>query len=149
APVNVARRDMSRIARLWRRARFRLSRWRGRVESAAYRCKRGDEMELATKKAGFSAKRLERITEHLDRNYIQPGKIAGCQTLVARHGHVAYCRSQGSMDLERGKEMRDDTIFRIYSMTKPITSAALMTIYEQGYFQLNDPVSRVIPEWRD
>ena len=53
------------------------------------------------------------------------------------------------MDRERGKPMADDTIFRIYSMTKPITSVALMTLYEQGYFQLNDPVHRVIPEWRD
>ncbi len=106
-------------------------------------------MELSPKPAGFSAERLERITDHLNKNYIEPGKIAGCQTLVARHGHVAYFQSQGQMDRERGKPMADDTIFRIYSMSKPITSVALMSLYEQGYFQLNDPVSRVIPEWRD
>ena len=106
-------------------------------------------MELAPKRAGFAAERLNRITDHLNRNYIDSGKIAGCQTLVARHGHPAYFKSMGQMDRERRKPMADDTIFRIYSMTKPITSVALMTLYEQGYFQLNDPVSRFIPAWRD
>jgi CubicO group peptidase (beta-lactamase class C family) len=97
---------------------------------------------------GFAPGRLDRITDHLNRHYIEPGKIAGCQTLVARGGEVAYLRSLGQADRERGKPMADDTIFRIYSMTKPITSVALMTLYEQGHFQLNDPVSRVFPEWR-
>ena len=53
------------------------------------------------------------------------------------------------MDIERGKPMREDTIFRIYSMTKPITSVALMMLYEQGHFQLDEPVHKFIPEWRD
>jgi len=106
-------------------------------------------MELAPKRAGFAPERINRITEHLDKNYVAPGKIAGCQTLVARHGHVAYFKSQGLMDRERRKPMTDDTIFRLYSMTKPITSVALMTLFEQGHFQLNDPVSRFIPAWRD
>ena len=106
-------------------------------------------MNVNPEKAGFSAARINRITEHLDRNYIAPGKIAGCQTLVARHGQVAYYSSLGCADRERNKPMADDTIFRIYSMTKPITSVALMQLYEQGHFQLNDPVSRVIPEWKD
>ena len=105
-------------------------------------------MELAPKNTGLSTARLERITEHLERSYIAPGKIAGCQVAVARHGHLAYFRSLGSMDLERGKAMADDAIFRIYSMTKPITSVALMTLYERGYFQLNDPVSRFFPAWK-
>jgi CubicO group peptidase (beta-lactamase class C family) len=105
-------------------------------------------MELAPKNTGLSTARLERITEHLERSYIAPGKIAGCQVAVARHGHLAYFRSLGSMDLERGKAMGEDAIFRIYSMTKPITSVALMTLYERGYFQLNDPVSRFFPAWK-
>ena len=105
-------------------------------------------MELSPREAGFDASRLDRITGHIERNYIEPGKIAGCQVLVARHGHVAYFKSFGNMDRERQKPMRDDTIFRIYSMSKPITSVALMSLYEQGHFQLNDPVSRVIPEWK-
>ncbi|MEX0682770.1 MAG: serine hydrolase domain-containing protein [Dehalococcoidia bacterium] len=106
-------------------------------------------MNIEAKEAGFDAARLERITEHLERNYIRQGKIAGCQTLVARHGHVAYFKSLGMADRERETPMADDTIFRLYSMTKPITSVALMTLYEEGYFQLNDPVHRIIPEWRD
>jgi len=105
-------------------------------------------MELAPKKTGLSVARLERITEHLERNYIGPGKIAGAQVAVARRGHLAYSRSFGQMDRERGKAMADDAIFRIYSMTKPITSVALMSLYERGYFQLNDPVSRFFPSWR-
>ena len=105
-------------------------------------------MELAPRNTGLSTARLERITEHLERNYIGPGKIAGCQVAVARHGHLAYFRSLGQMDRERGKAMADDAIFRIYSMSKPITSVALMTLYERGYFQLNDPVSRFFPAWK-
>jgi len=106
-------------------------------------------MDVTPKRAGFSRKRLERITDHLQRNYIEPGKIPGCQVAVMRHGVPAYHCALGSMDLERGRAMRDDTIFRIYSMTKPITSIALMQLYEQGLFQLNDPVSRFIPAWRN
>jgi methionine-S-sulfoxide reductase len=108
-----------------------------------------DTMKLAPKRAGFSRKRLERITDHLERNYIEPQKIPGCQVAVLRHGQPAYFRSLGSMDLERNRPMSDDTIFRIYSMTKPITSVALMQLYERGLFQLNDPVHRVIPSWRN
>ncbi|MFM8939065.1 MAG: serine hydrolase domain-containing protein [Phenylobacterium sp.] len=103
----------------------------------------------ATHATGFDLSRLERIGEHLERKYIGPQKIAGCQIAVARHGVPAYYGSFGSMDLERGKAMRDDAIFRIYSMTKPITSVALMMLYERGYFQLNDPVSRYVPSWRN
>jgi len=106
-------------------------------------------MELAPKRAGFAPERISRITDHLDKHYVAAGKIAGCQALVARHGHVAYFKSIGLMDRERRKPMADDTIFRLYSMTKPIASVALMTLFEQGHFQLNDPVSRFIPAWRD
>ena len=106
-------------------------------------------MELEPNKAGFAPGRLERIADHLNRAYIDNGKIAGCQVAVTRRGHLAYFKSLGQMDRERGKQMADDTIFRIYSMTKPITSVALMTLYERGYFQLNDPVHRFVPEWRD
>ena len=106
-------------------------------------------MDAQSQWTGLDAERLERITEHLERNYLASRKIAGCQVTVARHGHIAYSRSFGMMDIERGKPMADDTIFRIYSMTKPIVSVALMTLYEQGYFQLNDPVSRYVPSWKN
>ena len=106
-------------------------------------------MDAQSQWTGLDATRLERITDHINRNYIEPQKIAGCQIAVARHGHTAYSRTFGSMDIERGKPMADDAIFRIYSMTKPITSVALMTLFEKGYFQLNDPVSRYVPSWKN
>ncbi len=106
-------------------------------------------IEVNLKNTGICADRLENITDHINRNYIAPGKIAGCQILVSRHGNPAYFRSFGMMDLETGKAMAEDAIFRIYSMSKPITSVALMQLFERGYFQLNDPVSRFIPAWKD
>ena len=106
-------------------------------------------MDAQSQWTGLDAGRLERITDHIERNYIASQKIMGCQVAVARHGHVAYQKSFGSMDLERNKPMADDAIFRIYSMTKPITSVALMTLYEKGYFQLNDPISRYVPSWKN
>jgi CubicO group peptidase (beta-lactamase class C family) len=105
-------------------------------------------MKIEPEAAGMSARRLERITERFTEQYIAPGKIAGCQVTVVRGGHVAYHRSLGLMDREAGTTMRDDAIFRIYSMTKPIASIALMQLYEKGLFQLFDPVHRYIPEWR-
>lgn len=106
-------------------------------------------MDAQSQWTGLDARRLERIGEHLERSYLDNGKIAGCQVSVARHGHLAYFKNFGMMDLERKKPTADDTIYRIYSMTKPITSVALMTLYEQGYFQLNDPVSRYVPSWKE
>ncbi len=106
-------------------------------------------MELMPDKAGLSASRLNWISDHINRNYIEPQKIPGCQVMVSRHGYPAYFKSFGLMDIERNKPMQDDAIFRIYSMSKPITSIALMQLYERGYFQLNDPVYRIVPEWRN
>ncbi len=106
-------------------------------------------MKIDPDAAGLDARRLERIAEHLNTRYIAPQKIAGCQIVVARHGSVGYFSSHGSMDLERRKPTSDEAIWRIYSMTKPITGVALMTLYESGHFQLSDPVHRFIPEWRD
>jgi CubicO group peptidase (beta-lactamase class C family) len=105
-------------------------------------------MNIDPNAAGFDAQRLNRITDHLQKNYIDAQKIVGCQALVSRRGQLAYFKSFGLQDRERNSPMRDDAIFRIYSMTKPITSIALMQLYERGLFQLNDPVHRVIPEWR-
>jgi CubicO group peptidase (beta-lactamase class C family) len=100
-------------------------------------------------KLGFSADRLARVDDHLRRYYIEPGKIAGALTLVARHGEIAHFSPLGRMDIERDKPMREDTIFRIYSMTKPVTSVALMTLYEEGRFRLTDPVHKFIPAFAD
>jgi CubicO group peptidase (beta-lactamase class C family) len=109
----------------------------------------GGNMKINPDAAGLDGAQLERIEAHLRRSYIEPRKIAGCQTVVARRGQVAYFGSLGSMDLERDKPVREDTIWRIYSMSKPITGVALMKLYERGLFQLNDPVHRFIPAWRD
>ncbi|MDP1629819.1 MAG: serine hydrolase domain-containing protein [Caulobacter sp.] len=106
-------------------------------------------MDAHSQWTGLDAGRLERITDHIERNYIQPGKINGCQVQVTRRGHTAYARSFGQRDSARGTPWSDDTIVRIYSMTKPITSVALMTLFEQGLFQLDDPVHRFVPEWRN
>jgi CubicO group peptidase (beta-lactamase class C family) len=99
--------------------------------------------------AGMNRGRLERITEHIESKYVAPGKLAGCQITVVRRGHVAYARSLGLMDRERARPTEEDAIFRIYSMTKPIASVALMQLYERGMFQLSDPVHRYIPAWRN
>jgi CubicO group peptidase (beta-lactamase class C family) len=97
--------------------------------------------------AGFDAGRLERIGEHLQTRYVDAGRVAGAQVVVARHGAVAYFGSFGHQDLERDVAVRDDTIWRIFSMTKPITGVALMSLFERGRFQLSDPVARYIPEF--
>lgn len=81
--------------------------------------------------------------------YIEQKKLAGTIAMVARYGKVAYLERFGMMDLEAAKPMQFDTIFRIYSMTKPITSVALMMLYEEGQFQLHDPVSKFIPEFAE
>jgi CubicO group peptidase (beta-lactamase class C family) len=106
-------------------------------------------MQVRPEDVGLSTERLNRIEKHLRTQYIDKEKVAGTLTLVARHGKVAYCSALGSMDLERGKPVAEDTIFRIYSMSKPITSVALMMLYEEGKFQLGDPVQKFIREWKD
>jgi len=105
-------------------------------------------MKVDPDAAGFDAERLERITTHFECRYVAPGKIPGAQVAVVRAGRLAYWRSLGLMDRERDKPVTDDTIWRIYSMTKPITSVALLQLYEQGAFQLTDPIHRYIPSWR-
>lgn len=106
-------------------------------------------MPVKSEDVGISGQQLDRIENHLRKRYIDPGKITGCLTLVARKGQIAYLQPLGLMDRERKKPMTEDTIFRIYSMTKPITSVALMMLYEEGHFQLADPVWKFIPEWRN
>ncbi|TCN39132.1 CubicO group peptidase (beta-lactamase class C family) [Kribbella orskensis] len=94
---------------------------------------------------GMSSAGLENVTR-LVRRYVDQGRYAGTVSVVARRGEVVHFEANGSMDVERGHAMRPDTIFRIYSMTKPIVSVGLMLLYEQGLFQLNDPVSAYLPE---
>ena len=98
---------------------------------------------------GMDHNQLNRVQQHLRDRYIDPGKIACSLTLVQRRGEVCFLDVQGQSDLERETPATADTIFRIYSMTKPITSVALMTLYERGLFSLSDPVSRYIPSWKN
>lgn len=96
---------------------------------------------------GFSPERLERIGTAMQR-YVDEKKLAGMVTLVARRGAVVQFEEFGLQDIQTGMPMELDTIFRIYSMTKPITSVALMMLYEHGLFHLNDPVTRFLPEFK-
>jgi CubicO group peptidase (beta-lactamase class C family) len=82
-------------------------------------------------------------------SYIDEGKIAGIGTLVIHHGEVIHSECYGMLDLEAGKPVQPDSIFRIYSLTKPITSVALMMLIEEGHLALEDPISAYIPELRD
>ena len=100
-------------------------------------------------KQGLDLTRLERISEHLERAYLRTGKLPGTLTLVARNKEIVWVKAQGQMDVERGKAMQRDTLFRIYSMTKPVTSIALMQLYEKGLFLLDDPVHKFIPSFKD
>jgi CubicO group peptidase (beta-lactamase class C family) len=104
-------------------------------------------MKIDAEAAGMDATRLSRIDDHLRHRYLGPGKIAGCQVAVMRRGVLAHFSSLGFSDRERQVPVTEDTIWRIYSMTKPVAGVALMSIYENGDFQLTDPVSRFIPEW--
>lgn len=97
---------------------------------------------------GLSSERLQRIGNTIEKS-IADERIAGAVALVARHGQVAYLKGFGMMDKEAQKPMETDTIFRICSMTKPITSVAVMMLYEEGHFLLSEPISNFIPEFRD
>jgi CubicO group peptidase (beta-lactamase class C family) len=97
---------------------------------------------------GLSAERLDRISTTVQKD-IDDQRLAGAVTLVVRHGHVAWFKAQGMQDREAGKPMRPDTIFRICSMSKPITSVAVMMLYEQGRFRLEDPVSKYLPGFKN
>ncbi len=102
----------------------------------------------APEEAGLSAERLAHIDEVLQ-GHIDGKEIAGAVTLIARKGKVAHLGTHGMADIEAGRKMTPDTIFRIASMTKPITSVAVMMLYEEGRFMLGDPVSKYLPEWKD
>ena len=105
--------------------------------------------DLATatpESVGMSSERLERLNEGMQ-DLVDDGLLAGITTMVARHGKIAHFGAFGHQDIEAGVEMNEDTIFRIYSMTKPITGVALMILYEEGKFRLSDPVHRYIPEF--
>ena len=97
---------------------------------------------------GLSSERLQRINEVVQR-YIDAKEIAGAVTVVRGAGKVAHFEAQGMMDLESKTPMRKDGIFRMASMTKPVTGVAILMLVEEGKVRLTDPVSRFIPEFKD
>src|ERR1700680_3664415 len=99
--------------------------------------------------AGMSKPAFERTEAHLKHKYIDAGRLPGTQLLVYRRGKVVHRAVQGFADLERKAPVKDDTIFRIYSMTKPITSVAFMMLVEQGRVAIDEPVQKTIPEWKN
>jgi len=97
---------------------------------------------------GFSTDRLGKVTEFVDRE-IADGNLVGTVTLVARHGQVVHFEAAGRYGLQDNRPMDTDALFRIFSMTKPITTVAAMILYEEGAFHLGDPVAKYIPELAD
>ena len=108
-----------------------------------------DERDLATVEptaVGMSAEGLGKLSAAMQ-GFVDRGVLAGVVTVVARHGKIAHFEAYGKQDIASGVPMAKDTIFRIYSMTKPIAGVALMTFYEEGRFALDDPVAKYIPEF--
>jgi CubicO group peptidase (beta-lactamase class C family) len=106
------------------------------------------QTEAEPAELGFSADRLARIDRHFDR-YVDDGRLPGWLVVVARSGRIAHAAWSGKRDLESGAPVTPDTLWRIYSMTKPITTVAAMMLWEEGAFQLKDPVARYIPAFAD
>src|SRR5579862_756044 len=100
----------------------------------------------APESVGFSSERLERL-HALIQGEIDAKQLAGAVTILARHGKVVDYRTYGARDMATGAAMTKDTIFRDYSMTKPVTGVAMMILYEQGKWLPSDPVSKFIPEF--
>ncbi|HVR28882.1 MAG TPA: serine hydrolase domain-containing protein [Thermoanaerobaculia bacterium] len=94
---------------------------------------------------GLSSERLARIGKRMQA-YVDSGEIPGALALIARHGKIAYAEQWGFADREKQVRMNPDTLFRIYSMTKPITSVGVMILHEEGRFQLTDPIAQYLPE---
>jgi CubicO group peptidase (beta-lactamase class C family) len=97
---------------------------------------------------GFDPDRLQRVDTHF-RRYVDDGRLAGWTVAVARRGRVAMLAHYGLADIEAQRPVADDTIWRIYSMTKPVTSVAVLMLYERGLLELTDPVARYIPAFAD
>jgi CubicO group peptidase (beta-lactamase class C family) len=106
-------------------------------------------MLMKPETVGLSSSRLARLDEVMQRRYVDGGYLPGLLTQIYRKGHLVHTGICGQMDLERGKPMREDAIFRIYSMSKPITAVALMMLVEEGLIGLDDAVHTHIPAWKD
>jgi CubicO group peptidase (beta-lactamase class C family) len=108
----------------------------------------GLKAEVDPAEVGLDAARLDRLDRHFAR-YVDDGRLPGWLITVSRHGKVAHVSACGARDVEAGLPVESDTMWRIFSMTKPITSVAAMILYEEGGFELTDPVSAYIPSFAD
>jgi CubicO group peptidase (beta-lactamase class C family) len=99
--------------------------------------------------AGMSKAGFDRIDAHLKQRYVEAGRFPGTQLVVYRRGKIVHNSVQGHADLERKVPLKSDTIFRIYSMTKPITTVAFMMLFEEARVTLDEPVHKYIPEWKN
>ena len=106
-------------------------------------------MDTNARAAGFLPDRLQTLDAFLKARYVDAGRIPGALTLIYRRGEIAHFRAIGLADVERRTPLREDTVFRIYSMTKPLTTVAFMMLVEQGLVALDTPVHALIPEWKD
>ncbi|WP_246747856.1 serine hydrolase domain-containing protein [Methylobacterium sp. SD274] len=107
------------------------------------------DLPLTDPKAlGLCPERLERVDAWM-RRLVEEGKLAGLSVMLSRRGETAFFRAHGLADIARATPFAADTITRIYSMTKPLTSVAVMMLYEEGRFQLDDPITRFLPEFTD
>jgi len=106
----------------------------------------GLKAEADPTEVGLDPQRLQRIDRHFAR-YVDDGRLPGWLITVSRHGRLAHVSCYGSRDVEAGLPVETDTLWRIYSMTKPVTSVAAMMLYEEGAFELTDPVSAFIPSF--
>jgi CubicO group peptidase (beta-lactamase class C family) len=106
----------------------------------------GQLAHVEPEEVGVSSERLERISE-LARAYVEDGKFAGIVTMVSRHGKIIHYNAEGHYGLDNDTPVAADTLFRIFSMTKPVTAVAALILYEEGKFQMRDPVSRHLPEF--
>src|SRR3954452_2509181 len=106
------------------------------------------KVEVEAEEVGFDAERLERIDRHFAK-YVDDGRLPGWLIIVSRGGQIAHLSTYGRRDIEADQPVQVDTLWRIFSMTKPITSVAAMMLYEEGAFELKDPVSKFIPSFAD
>src|SRR5262249_8740486 len=112
-----------------------------------HRTNRGNAM-ARPEAVGFSSSRLKTLDQVIKSRYVESGIFPGTLTQIYRKGECVHTSAIGVMDMERNKPMRDDAIFRIYSMTKPITAVALMMLVEEGKLGLDDDVHTHIPSWK-
>jgi CubicO group peptidase (beta-lactamase class C family) len=117
----------------------------------AVSCNQVQERDLAVatpEEMGMSSERLERLESAMQKE-VNQGNVPGITTMIARHGKIVHFETYGYQDIDQKIPVEENTIFRIYSMTKPVTGVALMMLYEEGKFRLSDPVSKYIPEFMD